>query len=121
MMLELQMKNLHLPKKNLLPNMHTEGLPLVISTIAMWFECSSILLDTHSLTLLMLSTVLQVIFFPKLVHKDTFKKIATSDEGLIMKPSDKLLTVDSFPDADFAGMYGHEAMNDPAFFLELDV
>ncbi len=65
-------------------------------------------------------------FCPKLVPKHTLKQIgcflkATSDEGLIMKPSDKLLTVGSFPDADFAGMYAHEAMNDPAFFLELDV
>ncbi len=30
-----------------------------------------------------------------------------------MKPSEKLLKIDSFPDADFAGMYGHEAMDDP--------
>ncbi len=30
-----------------------------------------------------------------------------------MKPSEKLLKIDSFPDADFAGIYGHEAMDDP--------
>ncbi len=30
-----------------------------------------------------------------------------------MKPSDKLLKFDSFPDADFDGMYGHEGMDDP--------
>ncbi len=29
-----------------------------------------------------------------------------------MKPSEKLLTSDSFPDANFAGVYGHKAMDD---------
>ncbi|KAL7460128.1 hypothetical protein ACHAXS_000593 [Conticribra weissflogii] len=29
-----------------------------------------------------------------------------------MKPSEKLLKIDSFPDANFAGMYGHESMDD---------
>ncbi|KAL7454542.1 hypothetical protein ACHAXS_000334, partial [Conticribra weissflogii] len=52
-------------------------------------------------------------FCPKLVHKDTLKQIdhclkATSDEGLIMRHSENLLEIDSFPDANFAGMYGHE-------------
>ena len=55
---------------------------------------------------------------PKLVHKQVLKRIgrylkATADKGLIMKPSEKLLKIDSFPDADFAGMYGHKAMDDP--------
>ncbi len=30
-----------------------------------------------------------------------------------MKPSEKLLKIDSFPDANFAEMYGHKAMDDP--------
>ena len=30
-----------------------------------------------------------------------------------MMPSEKLLKIDSFPDVDFAGMYGHEAVDDP--------
>ena len=30
-----------------------------------------------------------------------------------MKPSEKLLKIDSFLDANFAGMYGHEGMDDP--------
>ncbi len=30
-----------------------------------------------------------------------------------MKPSEKLLKIDSFPYANFAGMYGHKAMDDP--------
>ncbi len=33
-------------------------------------------------------------------------------EGLIMKPPERLLKIDSFHDANFAGMYGHEAMDD---------
>lgn len=57
-------------------------------------------------------------FCPKLVNEQALKRIgrylkATADKGLIMKPSAKLLKIDSFPDADFAGMYGHEAMDDP--------
>ncbi|KAL7460131.1 hypothetical protein ACHAXS_000596 [Conticribra weissflogii] len=39
--------------------MCTEILPLVISTTAVWLDNFSILLDTCTLTLLMLSTVLQ--------------------------------------------------------------
>ncbi len=30
-----------------------------------------------------------------------------------MKPSEKLMKIDSFPDANLAGMYGHKAMDDP--------
>ncbi len=54
------------------------------------------------------------------MHEQALKQIghylkATADKGLIMKPSEKLLKIDSFPDADFAGMYGHEAMDDPVW------
>ncbi|KAL7467153.1 hypothetical protein ACHAXS_007412, partial [Conticribra weissflogii] len=60
-------------------------------------------------------------FCPKLVHKQPLKQMrcylkATSDKGLIMKPSEKLLKIDSFLDADFAGMYGHKAMDDHIYF-----
>ncbi len=49
------------------------------------------------------------------MHKQALKQIgrylkATADKGLIMKPSEKLLKIDSFLDTDFAG---HKAMNDP--------
>ncbi len=52
-------------------------------------------------------------FCPKLVYKHALKRIgcylkATSEKGLIMKLSETLLKIDSFPNADFAGMYGHE-------------
>ncbi len=55
---------------------------------------------------------------PKLVHKQALKQIGhylktTANKGLIMKPSEKLLKIDSFPDAIFAGIYGHKAMDDP--------
>ncbi len=33
--------------------------------------------------------------------------------GLITKPSEKLVKIDSFPNANFSGMYGHEVMDDP--------
>ncbi len=44
------------------------------------------------------------------MHKQALKRIgqylkATADNGLIMKPSKKLLKIDSFPDADFGGMF----------------
>ncbi len=56
-------------------------------------------------------------FYPKLVHKHALKEIgsyffATSDKGLIMKPSKKLLKIDSVSDANLAGMYGYKAMYD---------
>ncbi len=57
-------------------------------------------------------------FCPKLVCKHALKKVgcylkATSDKGLILKPSEQLLKIDNFSDANFAGMYGNEAMDDP--------
>ncbi len=57
-------------------------------------------------------------FFPKLMHEQALKQIghyltATFEKGSIMKPSEKLSMLDSFPDTNFAGMYGHESMDDP--------
>ncbi|KAL7447790.1 hypothetical protein ACHAXS_000093, partial [Conticribra weissflogii] len=74
-----------------------------------------ILLVTLTLTLLMLSTIHVL---PKLVHKQALKKIghylkATVDQGLIMKPSENFLKIDSFLNANFARMYRHKEMDDP--------
>ncbi|KAL7457765.1 hypothetical protein ACHAXS_000406 [Conticribra weissflogii] len=55
-MLELQMETSHLPKDSLLPNICLESLPLAISITSVWLECSCILLVTHALILLMLTT-----------------------------------------------------------------
>ncbi len=49
-------------------------------------------------------------FCPKLVHEQALKQIdhylkATVNKGLIMKPFERLLKIDCFPDANFAGMY----------------
>ncbi len=38
----------------------------------------------------------------------------TRTKGLIVKPSGRLLNIDAYPDADFAGFYGHESPDDPA-------
>jgi hypothetical protein len=38
----------------------------------------------------------------------------TSDQGMIMSPSSDVCKIDAYPDADFAGMYGHEEHTDPA-------
>lgn len=58
-------------------------------------------------------------FAPKHLHELALKRIgwylkSTSDRGMVMKPMRELLNVDAYPDADFAGMYGHERPTDPA-------
>ena len=57
-------------------------------------------------------------FAPKAIHEKALKRIgrylkATRDKGLILNPSKETLKIDCFPDADFAGMYGHERNDDP--------
>ena len=57
-------------------------------------------------------------FNPRLSHEKALKRIgrylkATRDKGLVLNPSGKL-TVDAYPDADFAGLYGYEDVTDPA-------
>ncbi len=57
-------------------------------------------------------------FYPQLVQEHALKQIghyleATSDSGSIMKPSEKILKINSFPDANFAGMKGRKGMDDP--------
>ena len=57
-------------------------------------------------------------FDPRLLHEKALKRIgrylkATRDKGLMLKPSG-LLKVDAYPDADFAGLYGHKKRTDPA-------
>eukprot|EP00804_Cyclotella_cryptica_P023030 CCRYP_000303-RA/>CCRYP_000303-RA protein AED:0.39 eAED:-0.26 QI:0/-1/0/1/-1/0/1/0/408 len=55
-------------------------------------------------------------FCPKRPHDLALKRIgrylkATCNHGLLLNPS-KLLKVDCYPDADFAGLYGHENPSD---------
>ena len=57
-------------------------------------------------------------FSPRLSHEKALKRIgrylkATREKGLILNPS-KELCVDAYPDADFAGLYGHEKSTDPS-------
>jgi len=57
-------------------------------------------------------------FCPKRSHELALKRIgrylkATRNRGLVLNPS-KLLKVDCYPDADFAGLYGHENPSDPS-------
>lgn len=56
-------------------------------------------------------------FNPRLSHEQALKRIgrylkATRDRGLILRPSSNL-KIDAFPDADFAGLYGHEKISNP--------
>ncbi|KAL7555000.1 hypothetical protein ACHAWF_018958 [Thalassiosira exigua] len=56
-------------------------------------------------------------FEPKRSHEAAVKRIGrylkgTMDKGLILDPSDNL-TKDCYPDADFAGLWGHEHPQDP--------
>jgi len=61
-------------------------------------------------------------FCPKRSHEEALKRIgrylkATRDRGLIINPKlgdlEQGLKVDAYPDADFAGLYGHEKPSDP--------
>jgi hypothetical protein len=58
-------------------------------------------------------------FCPKHLHELALKHIGhyleqTSDHGMVMNPSSNVCKIDAYPDADFAGMYGHEDYTDPA-------
>ncbi len=57
-------------------------------------------------------------FCPKHSHELALKHIKTylkntSSRGMVINPT-RELTIDAYPDADFAGMYGHEKPTDPA-------
>jgi hypothetical protein len=57
---------------------------------------------------------------PKHLHELALKCIGcylkqTSDHGMAMNPSSNVCKIDAYPDADFAGMYGHEDHTDPAY------
>ena len=57
-------------------------------------------------------------FCPKHSHELALKRIGrylknTSSRGMIINLT-RELTIDAYPDADFAGMYGHEKPTDPA-------
>ncbi|KAL7477523.1 hypothetical protein ACHAW6_003331 [Cyclotella cf. meneghiniana] len=57
-------------------------------------------------------------YAPRLVHEVALKRIerylkATRDKGLILKLSG-MVKVDAYCDADFAGLYVHEVVTDPA-------
>ena len=58
-------------------------------------------------------------FCPNHFHEEALKRILwylklTQDHGLILNPNRGLFNIDSYPGADFAGMYGHENLNGPA-------
>ena len=55
-------------------------------------------------------------FCPKHSHELALKRIGkylknTSSCGMVINPT-RELTIDAYPDADFAGMYGHEKPTD---------
>ena len=52
-------------------------------------------------------------FCPKHSHELALKRIGrylkqTPDRGMVMNPSSDVCKIDAYPDADFAGMFGHE-------------
>jgi len=58
-------------------------------------------------------------FSPRKSHEVAIKRLVrylklTEDRGLIINPNTDLFRMDAYPDADFAGMYGHELSTDPA-------
>jgi len=59
------------------------------------------------------------LFCPKHSHELALKQIGcylkqTPDRGMVMNPSSDVCKIDTYPDADFAGLYGHEEHTDPA-------
>jgi hypothetical protein len=63
--------------------------------------------------------VARYMFCPKRSHELALKQIgrylkATRGKGMIITPSDNILSIEAFPDADFGGLYGHERGDDPA-------
>ena len=64
------------------------------------------------------SQVARFMFAPYLLHEDAVKRIGrylvgTWNKGMILKPT-KLLNINAYPDADFAGLYGNNDNNGPA-------
>ena len=58
-------------------------------------------------------------FCPKHLNETALKRIGwylkvTRDRGLILNPNSDVYKLDCYPDADFAGMYGHELPTDPS-------
>ena len=58
-------------------------------------------------------------FCSKHSHEFALKRIGrylkqTSDRGMVMNLSTDICKIDAYPDADFAGMYGHEKPVDPS-------
>jgi hypothetical protein len=58
-------------------------------------------------------------FCPKHSHELALKCIGrylkqTSERRMIMNPSTDICKIDAYPEADFAGMYGHEKPVDPS-------
>ena len=58
-------------------------------------------------------------FCPKHSHETALKRIghflkATWDQGLILNPNSDVCKLNCYPDADYAGIYGHELPTDPA-------
>ncbi len=58
-------------------------------------------------------------FCPKHSHELALKHIGrylkkTSDRSMVMNPSTDISKIDAYPNADFAGMYGHEKPTDPS-------
>jgi hypothetical protein len=58
-------------------------------------------------------------FCPKHSHELALKRIGTylkqtSDQDMVMNPSTDICKIDAYPNADFAGMYGHEKPTDPS-------
>ena len=58
--------------------------------------------------------------FPNNLHEYALKKIGryliqTRNRGLILNTNREILNIDSYPDADCAGIYGHENPDDTSF------
>jgi hypothetical protein len=74
---------------------------------------------THPVITLAVNCCACYMFCPKHSHELALKHLGcylkqTLDRGMVMNPSSDVCKIDAYPDADFAGMYGHEEHTDPA-------
>ena len=59
-------------------------------------------------------------FCPRHSHEKALKRLdcylkATRKRGLVLNPTSDTLKIDAYPDANFAGMYGHKENTNPAY------
>ena len=101
--------------------MRMVSLPVGVLTTAASYEWCSTSLVAHILRLNLQSIVFsRYMFCPNHLHAYSLKKIGrylkiTRYRGLILNTNNNIFNIDSYPDADFSGMYRHDKPDDTSF------